>query len=117
MSLSFYNNIPIIDTLSIIKDYVHNDDQFTKKTAIPQEKFLDLINLALRATWYTFNFQFYQKTDDVAMGGPASSTTVDIYMQARKHTAISMALHPPTVWQIVLNNFHPNIKFIMKETK
>ena len=35
-----YTNIPIIDTLNIIKDYVKNDDQFTRKTAIPQEKFL-----------------------------------------------------------------------------
>ena len=41
---SLYKNIPIIDTLNIIKDYV-NDDQFTKKTAITQEKFDDLVNL------------------------------------------------------------------------
>ena len=39
---SLYTNIPIIDTLNIIKDYVNNDDQFTRKTAIPQDKFLDL---------------------------------------------------------------------------
>ena len=26
-------NIPVIDTLNIIKDYVNNDDQFTGKTA------------------------------------------------------------------------------------
>ena len=31
---SLYTNIPIIDTLNIIKNYVHNDDQFTRKTAI-----------------------------------------------------------------------------------
>ena len=42
---SLYTNIPIIDTLNIIKDYVNNDDQFTRKTAIPQEKFLDLVHL------------------------------------------------------------------------
>ena len=30
----FYTNIPIIDALNIIKDYVNNDDQFTSKTAI-----------------------------------------------------------------------------------
>ena len=28
---SFYTNIPIIDTLKLIKDYVNNDDQFTRK--------------------------------------------------------------------------------------
>ena len=75
-----YTNIPIIDMLNIIKDYVHSDDQFARKTAIPQDKFLDLVNLVLATTWYTFNSQFYQQTDDVAMRGPASSTTAEIYM-------------------------------------
>ena len=32
---SLYTNIPIIDTLNIIKDHVNNDDQFTRETAIP----------------------------------------------------------------------------------
>ena len=72
---SLNTNIPIIDTLNIIKDYVNNDDQFTRKTAIPQDKFLDLVHLVLTTTWYTFNSQFYQQTDGVAMGGPVSSTT------------------------------------------
>ena len=68
---SLYTNIPIIDTLNIIKDYVNNDDQFTRKTAIPQDKFLDLVHLVLTTTWYTFNSQFYQQADDVEMRGPA----------------------------------------------
>ena len=38
---------------------------------MPQYEFPDLVNMAL----YTFSSQFYQKTDGVAMGGPASSTT------------------------------------------
>ena len=131
---SLYTNIPIIDTLNIIKDYVHSDDQFARKTAIPQDKFLDLVNLVLTTTWYTFNSQFYQQTDGVAMGGPASSTTAEIYMQAHESTAISTALHPPKVWErfvddvysIVqrtqlenffhhINNLHQNIKFTMEE--
>ena len=31
---SLYTNILIIDTLDIIRDYVNNGDQFTRKTAI-----------------------------------------------------------------------------------
>ena len=40
--------------------------------ANPQDKFLDLVNLLLTTPWHTFGFQFYQQTDGVAMGGPAS---------------------------------------------
>ena len=75
-----YTNIPIIDIVNKIKDYVNNDDQFTRKMAIPQEKFLDLVNLVLTLTWYTFNSHFYQQTDGVAIGGSKSLTTTEIYM-------------------------------------
>ena len=95
---SLHTNIPIIDTLNIINDYVNNDDQFTRKTAIPQGKFLDLVDLVLTTTWYTFNSQFYQQADGVAIGGPASSTPAEIYMQAYERTAITTTLHPPKVW-------------------
>ena len=132
--ISSYTNIPMIDTFNIIKNYVHSDDQFARKTAIDQDQFLDLVNLVLTTTWYTFNSQFYQQTDGVAMGGPASSTTAEIYMQAHESTAISTTLHPPKVWEqfaddiysIVkhthlekffhhINNLHQNIKFTMEE--
>ena len=131
---SLNTNIPIIDTLNIIKDYVNNDDQFTRKTAITQDKFLDLVNLVLTTNWHTFNSQFYQQTDGVAMRGPASSTTAEIYVRAHERTAISKALHPPKVWERFvndvysilerklldkffhhINNLHQDIKFTVKE--
>ena len=56
---SSYTNIPIIDRLNIIKDYVNKGDQFTEKMAIPQDLFLDLINLVLTTALYTFNSQLY----------------------------------------------------------
>ena len=43
---SLYTNVPIIDTLNIMKEYV-NDDKFFRKTAIPQDKFLELVHLVL----------------------------------------------------------------------
>ena len=78
---SLYTNIPIIDTLNIIKDYVTNDDQFNRKAAIPQDKILDLVHLVLTTTWHTFNYQLYQQTGGITMAGPASSTTAEIYQQ------------------------------------
>ena len=86
--------------INIIKDYVNNDDQFTRKMAIPEDKFLDLFNLVLTTTWCTVNYQSYQRTDGFAIGGPASSTTAEIYMEAQEHTAISAALQQSlgTIW-------------------
>ena len=47
---TLYTNIPIINTPNMAKNYVNNDDQFTSKTAIPQDNFLDLVNLVLTNT-------------------------------------------------------------------
>ena len=129
---SLYTSIPIIDTLNVIKDYINN--QFTRKTGIPQDKFLDLVHLVLTTTWYTFNSRFYQQTDGVAIGGPPSSTTAEIYMQAYECTAITTALYPPKVWKRFvdeiysilkhthlenfshhINNLHQNIKHTLEE--
>ena len=132
---SLYTNISIIDTLNIIKFYVNSDDQFTRKKVIPQDKlFLDLVHLVLTSTWYMFNSQFYQQNDGIAMGGPASSTTGEIYMQAYEHTAITTALYPPKAWERYVDevysifkrmhlenffhhikNLHQNIKFTLEE--
>ena len=57
---------------NILKTYVKHGFLIT---------FLDLVNLVLTTTWYTFTSQFYQQTDGVAMGGPASSTTSEIYTE------------------------------------
>ena len=98
--------------LNVIKDYVNNDDQFTRKTAIPQDKFLDLVHLVLTNTCYTFNSQFYQRTDGIAMGGPASSTIAEIYMQGYEHTAITTSLHPPKVWEQFADDIYIFIKIL-----
>ena len=45
-----YANIPKTNILNIIKDYVNNDDQFTRKIAAPEDKYLDVVHLVLITT-------------------------------------------------------------------
>ena len=44
---SLYTNISIIDAVNIIKNFVNDNNRFTKKNTIPQDKFLNLVNLVL----------------------------------------------------------------------
>ena len=50
------------------------------------------------------------------MGGPASSTTAEIYMQAYERTAITTALHPPKVWERFVDDFYSILKRTYLET-
>ena len=87
-------NIPKTDALSIVKDYSNNHDQFTREKAIPQDKLSGLINLVLITTWNTFNSQFYEQMGGLAMGGPASLTTAEIYLHSHEQSVILTALQP-----------------------
>ena len=100
---------------NIIKYYVNNDNQFNRKTAIPQDRFVDLVYLVLKTTWYGFNFQFLKQTDGVSMGGPASSTTAEIYFQAYKQTSTSAVLHPAIVWERFISDVYSILKYIYLE--
>ena len=44
------------------------------------------------------------------MGGPASSTTAEIYMQAHEQTAISTKLHAPKVWERFIDEVYAILK-------
>ena len=79
---SLYTMITIIDTLNIIKDYVSNDNQFTRKKAISQDNLLDLVKLLilsfsgiLLVLSFTNKLMALQWEDQ-------HSTTVEIYIQA-----------------------------------
>ena len=107
-STTFSNNIrnvPIENDEVIVYNltYVNNADQFIKKTTITQDRFLDLVNLVLTTTWYTFDSYFYQQIDDVAMGKPASSTTAEIFMHADEQTNIYDTT-PSKVWEHFVDN-------------
>ena len=94
---SVYKNIHIVDMLNILKDYVKNDDQFINRTAVPQEKFLDLVNLVLTTNWCTFDFQFYKRSEGVSMEEPASSITTKVYIKTHRKSAKSAVLHPRNI--------------------
>ena len=51
---------------------------------LPGKRIYLKFDLVLKATRYIFNSQFYKQTDGVAMEGPRSSITAEIYMQAHQ---------------------------------
>lgn len=57
-AISLYTNIPKDDASNIFENSLNKDDQISRRTTIPQDKFLDRVNLVLINTCYTFNFCF-----------------------------------------------------------
>ena len=101
--------------LKIIKDYFPNDDQFTMKTAVPQNKFLDLVNLVLKSTWHTFNSQFINKLMVLQRKGQHLQPLQKFILQTCEQTAIPVALHPSKVWEQFADDIHSVLKHMQLE--
>ena len=133
---SLYTNVPINDTLVIIKDLLVNDDCLQERTKIPPLELLEIIKILLTETCFLFNGEFYKQTDGVAMGGPTSSTVAEIYMISHEQTALTTTTCPPKVWEryvddvflIIkkhwleefydhINGLHEQIKFTIEKEK
>ena len=100
---SMYTNTPTIDMLNIIKStYVNNDDQFTRKVALRQDKVFDLVNLVLTTSFYTSNSQFYQETDGVQWK--------DQHFQPQQKS-LNTPLNPSKFWEQFFGwrLFHPQM--------
>ena len=85
--------------------------------AIPPDKCLDLVNLLWTTTLYTLlsnsltNCRFYQQNDDLAIGRPASSTNIEVLMQANGQTA----LDPSRLWKRVVDDVYSIHKQMLLE--
>ena len=114
---SLYTNVPITDTLNIIKNYVNNDDPFTGKKAIQ----VSCSSLSGFNKQLVHNSQFYQQTYVVTM--------VDQHLHSQQ-----VPLHSRNVREgfaddnystlkgkylenffNYINNIYQNIKFILEE--
>ena len=65
--VTLYTNVPIRDTLTIIKELLENDEDLHSKTKIPPKDVLDIVEFLLTKTWFLYNGKFFKQTDGVAM--------------------------------------------------
>ena len=78
---SLYTNVPIKETLVIIKTLMENDADLQNKTNFPPKDLFDITEFLLTKTWFLFYGTFFKQTNRVAMGCPASSVVAELYMQ------------------------------------
>ena len=98
---TLYTNVPIVDTLVIIKELLENDETLSDRMALSPKNVLDVLKFLIRTTtFFIFNGTNDQQTEEaVAMGGPPSSVVAEIYIQATETTALTTTSHPAKVWE------------------
>lgn len=127
---SLYTNIPIDVAIQIIKE---KWPLITTHTDIPEDKFIDMIELTLTSGYFQYNNNYYKQIEGVAMGSPISSVIAQIVMEQLETQTINkldnkISLYKRYVDDCILaispkdknvilntfNSFHPKLQFTIE---
>ena len=97
---ALYTSPPIDRALIAVKDMLESDDTWCERTPLSDAQIVELLELCLRSTYFTFRNQFYRLADGVAMGSPVSSVVANIFMECLEERALRNAVQwQPRLWR------------------
>ena len=91
--VSLFTKVPVEESLTLLNQHFNDD-------------ILALYKHVLTSTYFCVDGQFYEQTDDVAMGSPLSPVITNFYMEDFEMKAIKKATYKPACWyRYVDDNF------------
>ena len=75
---SLFTNIPLEESIDICVDKLYNDNE--NPPNIPRHNFCNLLNIAIKETFFMFNNKYYKQVDGVAMGSPLGPALADTFI-------------------------------------
>ena len=133
---SLFTSVPIDPALKIIKDLLVKDPTLKDRTVIGIDDIILLLEFCLKNTYFSFQGQFFEQVEGVAMGSPVSPIVANLYMEYLEQKALSTAPHPPRFWHRYvddtfvihkrankqgflqhINSVDPAIKFTVEDNK
>ena len=95
---ALFTSVPIDPALKIIKDLLVKDPTLKDRTVIGIDDIILLLEFCQKSTYFSFQGQFFEQVEGVAMGSPVSPILADLYMEYLEQKALSTAPHPPRIW-------------------
>ena len=76
-----FTSVPVDPALGIIKDVLEKHPTLKERTIISVEDVALLLEFYLKNTYFSFQGQFYEWVEGVAMGSPVSAIVANLYME------------------------------------
>ena len=133
---SLFTSVPAKEATTAILETITSDSTFCERTKLAPRTLIALLNLCLTATNFKFLNEYYELTNGLAIGAPASPIIATIFMGKLEDRALATFDTPPRVWyryvddvfSIVkralvdkllqhLNSQHPSIQFTVEVEK
>ena len=89
-----FSSVPLDPALGVIKHLLEKDPTLKDRTVLSVKDIILLLEFCLRNTYFSFQEQFYEQVEGVAMGSPVSSIVANLYMKYFEQNALSIAPTP-----------------------
>ena len=91
---ALFTSVPVDPGLGIIKDLLEKDTTLKEIMVLLVGDIIHLLEFYLKNTYFSFQGQFYEQVEGVAMGSPVSPTVANLYMEHFEQIALSTGPHP-----------------------
>ena len=91
---SLFTLVPIDPALKVIKDLLEKDPALKDRTVIGVDDIILLMDFCLKNTYFSFQGQFFEQVEGVAMGSLVSPIVANLYMEHFEQKAPSSSPHP-----------------------
>ena len=92
---ALFTLVPIDPALNNIRDLLDKNQILKERTTLAVNDILLLFEFYLKNTYFSFQDQFYEQVEGMAMGSPVSPITTNLYMEYLEQDALSTVPHPP----------------------
>ena len=102
--LSFYDvsalstSVPVDPAPNIIRDLLDKDHTLKERTVMAVNDIIPLLEFCLKNTYFSFQDQFYEQVEDVAMGSPVSPIIANLYMEYLEKKSSKYCPHLARFW-------------------
>ena len=92
---ALFTSVPVDAALGIIKHLLEKDSNHKERTVLAVQDIILLLEFCLKNTYFSFQGQYYDQVQGVAMGSPVSLIVANLYMENFETKAVRTDTHPP----------------------
>ena len=110
--VSLFTNIPVADSLKVIRERLDRDKSWSHKTLLDVDDVMELLEFILTTTYFCFRCQIYRQKIGTAMESPVSPLVANLFMEYLEQKLLDTAPMElkPGLWKRYVDDIFEVVK-------